>query len=88
MKVISIAELRHDPNPALDAVAGGDEFVITRYRREVARLVPLVRRAPVSGAALAAATRSIVADGEWGDDLAALRRAVGEQFDDPFAPTA
>ncbi|WP_436697556.1 type II toxin-antitoxin system Phd/YefM family antitoxin [Nocardioides sp. BYT-33-1] len=50
MKSITVAELRQNPTEALREVASGETYVVTRHRREVARLVP-----PVAGAELAPA---------------------------------
>jgi len=41
MRVLSSGELRKELSDALDAVDGGEEIVVTRHGRPVARLVPL-----------------------------------------------
>ena len=41
MRVVSTGELRKDLSDALDAVVGGEEILVTRHGRPVARLVPL-----------------------------------------------
>jgi prevent-host-death family protein len=40
MKSITVAELRQNPTEALRDVESGETYVVTRHRREVARLVP------------------------------------------------
>ncbi|MDQ6525025.1 PIN domain-containing protein [Nocardioides sp. LHD-245] len=40
MKSITVAELRQNPTTALRDVESGETYVVTRHRREVARLVP------------------------------------------------
>lgn len=40
MKSITVAELRQNPTEALKDVESGETYVVTRHRREVARLVP------------------------------------------------
>lgn len=40
MKTITVAELRQNPTEALTEVSQGETFVVTRHRREIARLVP------------------------------------------------
>jgi antitoxin (DNA-binding transcriptional repressor) of toxin-antitoxin stability system len=46
MGTISVGELRQNPTSALAAVEGGETYIVTRYRRPVARLVPIARPAP------------------------------------------
>jgi len=41
MKTVTVAELRQNPTEALNAVARGDSYVVTRHRQPVARLVPV-----------------------------------------------
>lgn len=41
MKTITVAELRQNPTAALEAVEGGETYVVTRHRRPIARLVPV-----------------------------------------------
>lgn len=45
MKSITVAELRQNPTEALRDVESGETYVVTRHRREVARLVPPVAEA-------------------------------------------
>lgn len=40
MRSITVAELRQNPTDALNAVESGETYVVTRHRREIARLVP------------------------------------------------
>lgn len=48
MKTISVGELRQNPTPMLDDVAGGETYVVTRHSREVARIVPTTSSATVT----------------------------------------
>lgn len=41
MKTITVAELRQNPTVALEDVAAGQSYVVTRHRHPVARLVPV-----------------------------------------------
>ncbi|KHL00079.1 hypothetical protein LK09_01715 [Microbacterium mangrovi] len=86
MKTISIADLRHDPGPALDAVANGDTYVVTRYRRPVARLVPVDRSAPPSGREAMEILRSLAAVPGWAEELRAQRAEIDSQISDPWDP--
>lgn len=40
MKTITVAKLRQNPTSALDEVAAGETYVVTKHRRPVAMLVP------------------------------------------------
>lgn len=40
MKEISVAELRQNPTAALNDVAAGETYLVTRHRRAIAQLVP------------------------------------------------
>ncbi len=40
MRSITVAELRQNPTEALNAVESGETYIVTRHRREIARLVP------------------------------------------------
>lgn len=41
VKTITVAELRQNPTAALDDVAHGETYIVTRHRHPVARLVPV-----------------------------------------------
>jgi antitoxin (DNA-binding transcriptional repressor) of toxin-antitoxin stability system len=41
MKTITVAQLRQNPTAALEDVQAGADYVVTRHRRMIARLVPL-----------------------------------------------
>jgi len=69
---ISVAELRQNPAPALDAVARGQALTVTRYRRPVARLVPTARP-PVRGADVMGVLASTPVDSQWAQQLEAER---------------
>jgi len=85
MKTISIAELRHDPGPALDAVATGDSYVITRYRRPVARLVPVEPTLAPSGREVMEALHSLTSVPGWAEELRVQRAEIDEQASDPWS---
>jgi len=72
MLSVSIAELRQNPAPALDAVARGQELTVTRYRRPVARIVPATRP-QVRGTDVMAALAASPVDPGWARDLEAER---------------
>ncbi|WP_369369666.1 type II toxin-antitoxin system Phd/YefM family antitoxin [Promicromonospora sp. Populi] len=85
MNSVSIAELRQNPTPVLDAVERGETYVVTRYRKEIARLVPVVDRRPVSGRdVMAALRRTPLEDGSWADEIAADRAAFDAEWVDPW----
>lgn len=81
MKVITVGQLRQNPTRALDEVAEGETYVVTRHRREVARLVPPARRRPVAAAEVVDALRRTPLRRGWADDLAADRAAVDAEPD-------
>ncbi|MDJ1370523.1 type II toxin-antitoxin system Phd/YefM family antitoxin [Gulosibacter molinativorax] len=41
MKTISVAELRQNPTAAIEDVANGETYVVTRHKHPVARLTPI-----------------------------------------------
>ncbi|MGB3302343.1 type II toxin-antitoxin system Phd/YefM family antitoxin [Gordonia sp. (in: high G+C Gram-positive bacteria)] len=41
MKTITVAQLRQNPTEALEAVARGERYVVTKHRLAVAHLVPV-----------------------------------------------
>lgn len=85
MNTVSIAELRQNPTPVLDAVEHGETYVVTRYRKEIARLVPPVGRRAVSGQKVMAALRQTpLDDNAWADELAADRAAFDAEWVDPW----
>jgi len=68
MTAISIAELRQNPSPALDAVERGQVLTITRYRRPIARLVP-AGRPLVSGRDVMRILASTPVDPQWAMEI-------------------
>lgn len=85
MNSVSIAELRQNPTPVLDAVEHGETYVVTRYRKEIARLVPPVDRQPASGRdVMAALRRTPLEDSSWADEVAADRAAFDAEWVDPW----
>ena len=85
MNSVSIAELRQNPTPVLDAVERGETYVVTRYRKEIARLVPAVDRQPVSGRdVMAALRRTPLEDSSWADEVTADRAAFDAEWVDPW----
>ena len=55
MKTISVAQLRQNPGPMLADVQSGETYVVTQYRRTIARIMPLTERSRVTGADVGAA---------------------------------
>jgi len=74
MSTISIAELRQNPAPALNAVEHGQVLTVTRYRRAVARIVP-VARSVVRGGDVMRALALTPVDDQWAIELDAERSA-------------
>jgi len=68
MSTVSIAELRQNPTPALDAVERGETLDVTRYRRAIARLVPVVD-SQVSGLDVMQVLSATLADPGWAAEL-------------------
>ena len=81
MTTISVAELRQNPAPALDAVERGQELTVTRYRRPIARIIPAASPA-VSGVDVIRALASAPVDTGWATELEADRSA--DRGDDPW----
>ena len=84
MKTISVAQLRQNPGPMLADVQSGETYVVTQYRRTIARIMPLTGRAAVTGADVRAAFGNKVPadDGDWLAEHEADRAA--EYSDDPW----
>ncbi len=78
MKTISVGELRQNPTAALDAVEHGETFVVTRHRREIARLVPPAGSTGATPEQYARMLRSAPLDGSWAAEVARDRK----DFDD------
>jgi antitoxin (DNA-binding transcriptional repressor) of toxin-antitoxin stability system len=87
MKTISVAQLRQNPGPMLADVQSGETYVVTQYRRTIARIMPLTERARVTGADVRAAFGHKVPadDGDWLAEHEADRAA--EYSDDPWGST-
>lgn len=74
MKSISIGKLRQNPAATLNAVEHGETYIVTRYRREVGRLVPPSGRQPVTADEYLAAIRATpLGDDDWAAEIAATR---------------
>ncbi|ACZ31633.1 prevent-host-death family protein [Xylanimonas cellulosilytica DSM 15894] len=85
MRTVSIAELRQNPNPAFDAVERGETVIVTRYRKEIGRIVPPKRRRPPTGReVMEAMRRSPLSDNSWAEDLARDRAAFDDEWRDPW----
>lgn len=85
MNSVSIAELRQNPTPVLDAVEHGETYVVTRYRKEIARIVPPRARRPVSAAAaMAVYDDALLPDTSWAEEVAADRVAFDAETTDPW----
>ncbi|GGF98738.1 hypothetical protein GCM10007304_10870 [Rhodococcoides trifolii] len=65
MKSITVAQLRQNPTAALDDLENGEEYIITRHRKEVGRLVPPKRRVPVTAERAASVYAASPLDGSW-----------------------
>jgi antitoxin (DNA-binding transcriptional repressor) of toxin-antitoxin stability system len=85
MRTISIAELRQNPNPAFDAVERGETVVVTRYRKEIGRIVPPARRRPVTGdEVMEAMRRTPLSDNSWAEELARDRAEFDADWRNPW----
>jgi prevent-host-death family protein len=85
MNSVSIAELRQNPTPVLDAVEHGETYVVTRYRKEIARIVPpKVRRPVTAAAAMAVYDLAPLPDNSWAEEIAADRAAFDAEWTDPW----
>lgn len=84
MKTITVAQLRQNPAPALAEVARGEEYVVVRYRNEIARLVPPIRaRQPVSAVAVSDLFESTPVDADWAETIDQDRDA--DMGEDPWS---
>lgn len=84
MKTVTVAQLRQNPAPTLADVERGEEYVVLRYRREIARIVPRsIRRTPVTAEDVAGMFASAPLDGEWGEELE--RDRASDVGADPWA---
>jgi antitoxin (DNA-binding transcriptional repressor) of toxin-antitoxin stability system len=76
MKQISVAQLRQNPSAALADVEHGETYIVTRYRREIARLTPPPGPPrPVTGEDLARILAETPVDPGWAEELARDRAA-------------
>ncbi|WP_206074424.1 type II toxin-antitoxin system Phd/YefM family antitoxin [Antribacter gilvus] len=83
MNTVTVAELRQNPTPVLEAVEHGETFVVTRYRKEIARLVPPARRRRVTAAeAMSVYERAPLSDRSWSEEVA--RERAAELARDPW----
>ncbi len=84
MKTISVAQLRQNPGPMLADVQTGESYVVTQYRRTIAKITPLTDRTPVTAADVIGAFGSHVPadDGDWLAEHGTDRAA--EHADDPW----
>ncbi len=83
MQTISVAELRQNPSEVIEATSRGQTFVVTRYRREVARLVPPLRHQGVTPDQFADLLAANPVDQGWEQELAQARQE--DEADDPWA---
>ena len=85
MRSVSIAELRQNPNPAFDAVEHGETVIVTRYRKEIGRIVPPQRRRPVTAAeAMAVYDKAPLSDNSWAEEVARDRADLDAEWRDPW----
>lgn len=80
-RTISVGELRQNPTAALDAVAEGESFVVTRHRKPIAELRPIRSPRGVSPADFAAVMSRHRVDIGWSAELAEDRES---ESDDPW----
>jgi antitoxin (DNA-binding transcriptional repressor) of toxin-antitoxin stability system len=85
MRTVSIAELRQNPTPVLDAAEAGETTVVTRYRKPIAEIKPFQIRTPSphlgwpgngpSGREIMSAMKKMpkLRDNSWFDDIKRLR---------------
>lgn len=73
MKTITVAQLRQNPTAALAEVERGETYRVTRYRQEVARIVPPAQRKRVTPEELAAVLRATPVDTGWAGEVAVAR---------------
>lgn len=80
MKTITVGQLRQNPTTMLAEVEAGETYVVTRHRRQIARIVPrsaeleLVPRKRRNGSRLAALPRHELRTAASIDDLLADER--------------
>lgn len=85
MNSVSIAELRQNPTQVLGAVEHGETYVVTRYRKEIARIVPPKARRPVTAAdAMAVYDSAPLLDSTWAEEITADRAAFDAETTDPW----
>lgn len=69
MKTISVGDLRQNPTAALDAVAHGETYSVTRHRREIAQLVPPRTRRATTAADLRRTLAETPVDAAWEQEI-------------------
>lgn len=70
---ISVGKLRQNPTEALDEVESGREVVVTRNNREVAKLIPIKQRKPVTAEdALSVYRDAPLSDNSWSNQINGL----------------
>jgi len=90
MKTVSIADLRQNPTPALDAVEAGESVLITRYRKPIAEINPhnvtrLPQRAPSGRQIMDAVNRlSKLTETTWGRDVSRCNQDATENWVNPW----
>ncbi|GAA4835560.1 hypothetical protein GCM10023354_14200 [Garicola koreensis] len=85
MKSFSIGQLRQNPTGAFDEVERGETVIVTRYRKEIGRIVPgsPTRRAPTGAQVLEAMRRSpLSTDDNWAQEL--TRDRAEDRAEDPW----
>ena len=79
MKTITVAQLRQNPTAALDEVEHGETYIVTKHRREVARLVPPAARRGVTPDEFEDLLRRTPLTEDWAAEIAEQR----SDFDTP-----
>lgn len=61
-KTISVGELRQNPTAALNDVAAGESYDVTKHNQVIARLVPTTEAIPTTGPSTRASRRGATLD--------------------------
>lgn len=85
MKSFSIGQLRQNPTGAFDEAERGESVIVTRYRKEIGRIVPggQSRRVTTGAQVLEAMRRSPLSTGDnWAQELTSDR--TEDRAEDPW----
>lgn len=81
MKTITVAQLRQNPTAALDDVERGETYVVTRHRREIARLVPPAGRRAVTDKDFQRLLDETPLTSDWAGEIAEQRADLDDRPD-------